>query len=372
MKIVLLRAAGLILLMLIADATFGEENDAPWYEIAGGVTGIFQGSPGSSNVDIDRSFEPSMSFDVELTLRSPKSGTVYLLFESGMGEGIDAHIPTFSGFNADADDNFNLRPSEAWYEHAFGEKLRLRGGKIDITTDFDTNAAANDETKQFLSGGFVNNPVTAFPDNNSLGAMLWAAPNDFLDLGFGYADAAADWDNVFKNLFFILELDMKPLIADRRGNYRFYGWHNCKDHERLDSLDASRVSNYGFGISADQEIAEGVTLFARYGRQRGVVSEIGRAWSAGLEISGKTGRRKDDSFGFAYGQAIIGNDFKSLVTEDGVDLGNEHHLEIYYSIKANNFLRISPTLQWVNNPAGDKGINGIWAFGVRAQFNIST
>ena len=373
-------AAGAMLFMFMTGAASGyeavtasgKENDHHWYEIAAGVTGVFQGSFGASSAGIDRAFKPSMSFDAELTLRTPKSGKAYLLFESGAREGIDAHIPSFSGFNDDADDKFNLRPSEAWYEHAFGGKARLRGGKIDITTDFDTNAAANDETGQFLSGGFVNNLAVEFPDDNSLGAMLWVSPNDLFDAGFGFADAAADWDNVFKNPFFILEFGLKTKIAGRRGNYRFYGWHNGKDHERLTSLDDSYAANYGLGFSADQEIAEGVTLFARYGRQRGTVSEIGHAWSAGLDISGKFPRRGEDSLGLAYGQAVIGNDMISLAPETGLDLCNEHRLEIYYRIRANRYLDISPNMQWVKNPAGDRGINGVWAFGARAQFNLSS
>jgi len=372
MKAVLTWASSAALLLHMAGLAFGDEKEDSWYEIAVGATGVLQGSPGASNAGVKGTFVPSISFDVELMVRTPKSGTVYALFESVAGEGIDAHIQTFSGFNYDADDNFNMRLSEAWYEHAFGEKLRLRGGKIDITTDFDANAVANDETKQFLSGGFVNNPATAFPDDNSLGAMLWVAPNGFMDFGFGYADAVADWDNDFKNPFFILEFGLKPVIVDRRGNYRFYGWHNGKDRERFDSLDGSFASNYGFGMSVDQEIAEGVTLFARYGRQRGAVSEIASAWSAGLDISGKFGRREEDSFGLAFGQAIIGKYFKALVREDNLDLGNERRLEVYYRVKANDFLSISPNLQWVKNPAGDKSINNIWAFGVRAQFNLST
>ena len=375
MKIVskCIAVSGAMLFLLMAGAAFGqEENKDRWYEIAVGVTGVFQGSPGAASADIDGVFKPSMSFDAEFTLRTPKSGMAYIKFESGAGEGIDAHIPTFSGFNADADDNFNLRPSEAWYEYAFGEKARLRGGKIDLTTDFDTNAVANDETEQFLSGGFVNNLAVELPDDNSLGAMLWVSPVELIDIGFGFADAAADWDNVFKNPFFILEFDLKPKFADRQGNYRFYGWHNGKDHERINASDDSSAANYGFGFSADQEIAEGVTLFARYGHQRGIVSEIEHAWSAGLDISGKFPRRGEDSLGLAYGQAVIGKDAQSPDTETGVNLSNEHRFEIYYRLKANKYVSISPNLQWVKNPAGDKEINGVWAFGVRAQFNISS
>jgi len=372
--------AGAVLFMLMtaaasgyeASAASGEENERHRYEIAGGVTGVFQGSSGAAAAGINGVFKSSMSFDAEFKLRTSKSGKAYLLFESGAREGIDAHIPSFSGFNDDADDNFNLRPSEAWYEHAFGGKTRLRGGKIDITTDFDTNAVANDETEQFLSSGFVNNLAVEFPDDNSFGAMLWVSPIDLLDVGFGFADAAADWNNVFRNPFFILEFGLKPKFAGRQGNYRFYGWHNGKDHERLNSSDDSYAANYGLGFSADQEVADGVTLFARYGRQRGTVSEIAHAWDAGLDISGKFIRREKDSLGLAYGQAVIGKALKSLAPETGVDLGNEHRLEIYYRIKANRYLDISPNMQWVKNPAGERGINNIWAFGVRARFNISS
>ena len=372
MKEVLSWASGSVLFMLMAGAAFGDEKKAPWYKVAVAITSVLQGSPGASASENEGIFAPSMSADFELTIWTPESGTAYLLFESGAGEGIDANISTFSGFNGAVDDRFDMRPSQAWYEHAFGEKARLRGGKIDITSDFDTNAVANSETDQFFSGVFINNLATAFPDDNSLGAMLWVAPNDFLDLGFGYADAAAGRENIFNNPFFITELVFKPVIASRLGNYRFYGWYNGKDHERAGAHeDIATDPNYGFGISADQEIAEGVTLFARYGRQRGSISEIAHAWSAGLEISGKIPRREEDWIGLAYGQAIIGKDGKSLALQSGADFGNEHQMELYYKVKATSYLNIFPNMQWVKNPGGDRGITGVWAFGVRACFHIN-
>ena len=375
MKIVSLWVAETMLFLLVASAAFGNENEFRWndyIDIAGGVTGMLQGSPSSSmfTPDDDGTISASVAFDIELTVRTSESGTVYVLFESGNGSGLDYHIPTFSGFNDTVNDDFKLHLSEAWYEHSLGEKVRIRGGKIDITTDFDANAIANSETDQFLSGGFVNNPAAAFPDNG-FGAMIWVSPNDLFDIGFGYTDAAAEWDdsNVFKNPFVIMELDLKPNIAGKQGNYRFYGWYNGEDHERFDFSDDPFSSNYGFGVSADQEVAEGVTVFARYGHQRSVVSEIEHAWSAGLEISGKFSRREEDSIGLAFGQAIVGDDLKSLFLEDDINFGNEHHLEIYYKIKANNHLDISPNLQWVKNPCGENE-NSAWAAGLRARVSF--
>ena len=363
--------AGAILSLFMVGAAFGQESESSRVEIEAGTIGVLQGSPGFSGqfADTDSATKASVLLDLGLTVRPWESGTAHVWFRAGGGDGIDGVIPTFSIFNATAIGS-NARLEEIWYEQAFGEKIRLRGGKIDITSAFDTNEAANDEYNQFLSGGFVNNLAMELPDDTGFGAMLWISPNTFFDIGVGIADTAGGWKDVFQNVFSIFELGLKSEIAGRQGNYRFYGWHNGNDHERLLSPDIADDANYGFGLSADQEIAENLTLFARYGRQRGSVSLIEQAWSAGISISGKFARREGDTLGFAYGQAVIGKDWKSLDPETGINSGNEHHLEIYYNIRANNHLNISPNVQWVKNPIGDKGNSRVWGGGIRAYFNL--
>ena len=137
----------------------------------------------------------------------------------------------------------------------------------------------------------------------------------------------------------------------------------------IHSSETSLAANYELGLSADQEIIEGVTLFARYGSQRGSVSEVEHAWSAGLGVTGKFFGRDEDTMGLAYGQAIMGKDWKSLDDDTGWDSVSERRFEIYYSIKAGNYLKISPNLQLVKNPLGDKGNSGAWAFGARANLS---
>src|SRR5262249_57945482 len=52
----------------------------------------------------------------------------------------------------------NLR--DAWLRtEVFSQKLSLIAGRLDLTNYFDHNAAANDETRQFLSDALVNNPA---------------------------------------------------------------------------------------------------------------------------------------------------------------------------------------------------------------------
>ncbi|MBN1545501.1 MAG: carbohydrate porin, partial [Syntrophaceae bacterium] len=193
-----------------AAPTLKNEDGKRWYEkidIAIGATGVLQGSSGAKeqlSIDGDVT-DGSMSFDLELTIPVEKYGKFYSLFEVGAGDGIDSDIPSLSGFNDDADDDQNIRLTEIWYEHVWlGERLRFRTGKVNLTTDFDANSVANSETDQFLSGGFVNNLAVEFPDDNGFGAMLWASPNDLWDIGVGIADADADWDDVFEDVFSIV------------------------------------------------------------------------------------------------------------------------------------------------------------------------
>ena len=352
------------------------EDGKRWYEkidVAVGATGVLQGSSGakerlSPEGDVT---DGSMSFDLELTIPVAPYGKFYSLFEAGAGDGIDGDIPTLSGFNDDADDDQNLRLTEIWYEHIWlGEHLRFRGGKVDLTTDFDASEVANSETDQFLSSGFVNNLAVEFPDDNGFGAMLWASPHDLLDIGIGVADADADWDNVFNDVFSIVELDFKPKIAERQGNYRIYGWFNGKDHDDLKEPAKTKEDNYGYGVSLDQDITEIVTLFARYGWQMGRVSQVEHAWSAGLQCSGKFYGREDDTLGLAYGMAIIGDDWKDVDRGNGINTGDEHHVELYYNLKVNDHLNISPDIQWVKNPNGDRDNDDVWAFGIRAQLSF--
>src|SRR5262245_25388776 len=62
--------------------------------------------------------------------------------------------------------NNQLSVREAWLRTELAhQKLGLSIGRIDVTTHFDRNAAANDETTQFISDALVNNPVLGLASN---------------------------------------------------------------------------------------------------------------------------------------------------------------------------------------------------------------
>jgi high affinity Mn2+ porin len=357
------------------NKTSGADPAAPcrWYDridIALGATGIVQGSSGAGDLSADGDVtDASGSIDLELTGHATEDGALYVHLESGAGDGLDGDIATLSGLNGDADDDSNVRLTEVWYEQTFGESFRVRAGKVDLTSDFDTSAVANDETSQFLSGGFVNNLAIEFPDDNGFGGMFWVSPSKLIDVGLGVADADADWDNAFEDPFAIAEIDFKPCFGCLQGNYRVYAWYNGKDHENFSDGSADD-HNHGFGVSFDQQVSDIVTLFARYGVQRSEVAQVGSAWSAGFSVVGSAFGRENDSIGFAYGMAMIGDDWKNIDAASGVDSANEGHFEVFYNLAINDHLNLTPDVQFVTNANGDSACDDFFAFGVRAQVSF--
>jgi len=342
---------------------------APWYEgidLALSATGVLQGTGGVADGLIGDGdvVDGSASLDLELSVPVDESGSFYALFQAGTGAGVDVGAPTLSGLNADADGDANVRLSEMWYQHGWSDdRLWLRVGKIDVTTDFDTNALANSETDQFLSGGFVNSLAIGLPDDNGIGAMLWVQPGRGWLLGAGFAEADADGSRVFEDGFSILELAYAP-PGEREGNYRAYGWINGRPHQSIADPAARPKSNYGFGLSLDQRLSDSTAVFARCGWQRAEVCQIGSAWSIGLQCSGV---REGDTLGVAYGVAVLGDDWESSQRLLGASPADETHWELYYSLRLSEALTVTPDVQWVHNAGGDAAGGDVWAFGVRSS-----
>lgn len=378
-------------------ARAGEGGEAPaggaaaeveeWFrrlEVELSATAVLQGSAGAEEPLSPDGDTTDGTASVEITVGTDvgERGRAFLWLTAGRGDGVDAEVPTLSGFNADADDDESVRLYELWYEHRLWEgRGTVRVGKVDLTgpcgcseSGFDANAAANDECRQFLSPGFVNSLAVEFPDDSALGAILWAAPDERVDIGVAFADAEADWDNVFDSVFAMLEVDVRPDLMGRPGTWRVYAWLNDKEHVEIADPAEDKEEGYGVGVSFDQELSDGVTAFLRYGWQRDDVYEVEHAVSLGVELSGKlSGKlfgRENDRLGLAWGVAMLGADAEDALEAAGGDASDEHHVELYYSIAAGGNLFITPDVQWVGNPNGDGGNDDVWALGVRAQIEF--
>lgn len=357
------------------------ENKAPpnkWSEMLKlGLTanGTIQGSLNADTRLADKNHtDASGKLSLSAMLFLWNEDSLYLKVKGGDGKGIDGDIPSFSRFNDEIFDEDKIQLSEYWYETMqFDRRLILKIGKIDMTGStcttehsFDSNLIANDGNCSFMSSAFVNNRALEFPAGNTPAAMAWYRPVELLNFGVGVAKTKDEWSDVFDKPFGIVQATFLPAIGGRTGNYRLYAWLNNRDHASLSDESELTEQGHGFGLSFDQELTDDLSAFCRYGWERPEVYEIEHALSAGLRAAGSCYGRDKDAIGLAYGVGLLSGEFKDVQEASGIDAGDEHHVELYYSFAANKYLSITPDVQWVLNPVGDKDNDSVWVLGTRA------
>ena len=349
-------------------------------EIGAGATFVYQFTDKANGDDLSQNSEDvgdaSYSVDLELSKEFDDYGKALILFEAGEGAGVEDELKVFSNVNFDATGgDSNLGVVEGWYEQYIGPAT-LRFGKLDPTYLIDNNDYANDEASQFLGRIFRNNPVVAFADNGA-GLRLALSPNDLVDIESIVMDGDGDWEDLFEDSFFAGQINIKPNLFDRSGNYRFYGWGSDREHTKWDDVTRTKERNYGFGLSFDQEVSNNLGIFARYGWQNpevylnGEDFSLEQSYSVGMRVAGSSWNREDDFFGLAFGGVIPSDDYKK--SNSTLKADTEHHLEAYYSYKVNDHLTVSPDIQVIWDPYGGDATNGdktIIVGGIRGQVDL--
>ncbi|MFA4991051.1 MAG: carbohydrate porin [Candidatus Omnitrophota bacterium] len=351
-------------------------------EITSAATFVAQGTNNANGDTLSQKGEDgvdaSYSVDIGIEKKIEDCGRVFAHLEPGDGAGVEDELQVFSNVNRDSNDTDNSALiTEIYYEHSFKSfPLSVMAGKIDGTALVDTNEYANDETTQFLGRIFRNSPVMEFPDNTA-GFMAAFNPKDYFDAALLVMDADTDWEDMGDECFLAGQLNFKPGIFSRNGNYRLIGWRNDNDHAKWNDLNNTQNSAYGFGISLDQEFTDNLGGFLRYGWQdpdvflNGQAFSLEQAWSLGARLKGGLWDRANDTIGLAIGQVIPSDEYKKA----GADLKaeNEGHLEAYYNYAFNEHLTLSPDVQFIWNPYGDDAANGkssITIVGIRGQVDF--
>jgi len=350
------------------------------FSIGGGATFVLQGTHNANHTSTKNEdvIDGSYSIDLEIEKEFKEiDSRAFMHLEIGEGAGVEDELIIFSNVNKDANTDTNLRISEVYYEqNFFNKKMALTFGKLDPTVYLDTNALANDETTQFLARIFRNSPAIEFPDN-SAGIRLNLAPLDFFDIELGIFDADSDWEDMFDNVFFGNQINFKPKFFGKEGNYRFIGWLDDRNHTKWLDTEKDKEENYGIGISFDQKLTDNLACFLRYAWQNPKIYLTGsdfsleHSWSTGLQIKGDLWKREKDILGLAIGQAIPSKDYKRA--DPTRDAKSEGHFEVYYNIRINEHLHLSPDFQIIWNPYGDDVENRkdtITVFGLRGQVDF--
>jgi len=227
--------------------------------------------------------------------------------------------------------NNQLSVREAWLRTEVArQRIGISIGRIDVTTHFDRNVAANDETTQFISDALVNNPVLGLA-GNGFGIVTEFDPKKSFNFKLGVQQSTDDPNatpgSLHNGLFTLAEAEYiaRPFSLPE-GHYRL--WF------RTDN--SSGEQRRAYGLSLDQKVSASITLFGRYGN--GYVGDI-------------AGREKFYSAGVQFGapHTIHPNDYWGVgLARSDFDLGpSENITEGYYNLYLTSRLRASFMLQHV-------------------------
>jgi hypothetical protein len=351
---------------------------------------------------------------VELPL-APIGDTRHKMFAHvriGQGQGLNAPLAALGAF-ASAPNTAAFRASgvspddsvailgQAWYQASIPlpvggfkprsrETLELTFGKMDLFGFFDQNAATGDEGRQFLNSAFVHNPLLDAGHQIGVDANGFqpglivsylnetARPETWrLSLGvFGSGPKGSNYQRSLTSPLIMAQAETSLKLFDGlSGNYRAYIWQHSKGLE-LDG--ATEMRHAGWGLSVDQKVGDGLTLFGRYGQQVSGKVRFDRALTLGGEISGSRWSRGADAVGIAAGVLHASDAFRAAGAAGDLDgdgiadfsytpSGSEKLAEIYYRYRISRQFELSPSFQYIARPGGNPEAASVKIFGLRAQ-----
>jgi hypothetical protein len=365
------------------------------------TTGVQHANAGAA-VDDTRQTRASYRGDVIVTLpggtAADVEGKLFAHVRFGQGGGLALRptyvsTPNTTAFpTAFGGSDPHAIVAQAWYQLTVplpasqaaskpGGRIEITAGKIDPFAFFDQNAAADDETVRFLNNAFVHNPL--LDSGGDVGADAYGFTPG---VRIAYASGGAGQDSWSASIgvlgsgpnatltgspsdaFVIVQLEtMRTFIAGRPGTYRVYAWHNGRAGDFADALER----HSGWGLSADQQIGDAVTLFTRMGGEIDGHVRFDRALTLGVEIGGANWGRVKDTGGFAAGFLRTSNAYRDA-TADGTlagyaASGTERIAELYYRFSVGDHFDVTPDVQWIQRPGGDGSAPAVVVVGVRMR-----
>jgi hypothetical protein len=241
-------------------------------------------------------------------------------------------IPTLTlvnGYAARLQNQNQISVREAWLRtEVFSRKLSLIAGRMDLTNYIDHNAAANDETSQFISDALVNNPMLGLTENG-IGFVSVFDPKHGFNFKFGFQQSNSNATSLNQSIFTMGEVGFVARLPKMgEGNYRF--WY------RTDNASGSGY-RYGFGTSIDQRLSPRTTLFGRYGVAEAFVKKDS-FYSGGLKFDNGLGFFPGDVWGLGYAQTMLQTGQKENVIEGFYNLSLTEKLKLTFH--ASHFLEM--------------------------------
>ena len=367
---------------------------------------------GTKDANSQLSYRADATIELPLEAIGDVEHKLFAHFRMGQGLGLNtpasnlglfASAPNATAFRASGsnpDDSVAIL-AQAWYQASiplpYGgfkphsrEKIELTFGKIDIFGFFDQNAAAGDESKQFLNSVFVHNPLldaggeVAVDANGFQPGFIGAYVNESnkaepwrVSLGFfGAGEQGASYQRSFRSPLAIAQVEKQlKLFGGLSGNYRAYAWHR----DKAATLDGrTEQTHTGIGFSVDQRIGDGANVFGRYGKLVKGERPFDQALSVGAEVNGAYWGRGGDAIGIGGAWLRSSKEYRRLggggdQISDGAGVfifapsGAEQVAELYYRFRVSPQFDVSPDLQWVGRTGANPDADSVKIVGVRAN-----
>lgn len=302
------------------------------------------------------------AFDVSEATSAAWLGKGFLAWNAFGTEGLDydaveqtltGNVASVNVLNATIFDQGAVLDELYWKQVAWGGKLILLGGMIDMLYHFDTNRVANDGYSQFFSYSLQNNPSIPGPLYGGFGGVVRGNLSEDVYVMFGVGDSSvekdlAPWKTVDNDSWYqLLEWGLSPDVPVLgKGQYRLTLWHNHLFGE----------DGFGVALNFDQELGhEDVVAFFRFGVGDKDVTPVKTFVSGGLAYEAPFGREHD--------VAAIGVAWSRPSPLSG--LRDETLVELFYRIEVVKAVSISPDLQVVFDPSNNPGDDVVFVPGVR-------
>jgi carbohydrate-selective porin OprB len=384
-KTVVIFTASAFMLAGIVSRSFAADSaaDQLGLKVNCGGTFVMQSTPKANNGTNNGLSAASYEFDLKVIKEFEHNGKIKLRFKGGRGLGLDKAVRTYGGINASADPTLDgeitrAKISELFYQQSFfNDKLTVDFGKLNFWEFFARNNYAEDGDSQFITAAFsADLVIDSVPQRTAL--RLNYALCEKLDVDYAYF--TTEVDNIDKAGINILQATYKP---SQNGNYRAYVWGNNSTHYAFNNREKS--GSCGFGISADQAINEDFGVFVRFGYKNPSVGTYNSEtlkdfklpaslmWNAGVQMKGIKWARVNDTAGFAIGQIYGSSDAKGYISPNYKD-GAETQMELYYKFTVNNYIALTPSIQYFANPKGGnipvKAKDDVFVYGLRTMFSF--
>ncbi|MBI3777230.1 MAG: hypothetical protein HY273_17085 [Gammaproteobacteria bacterium] len=330
-------------------------NDSELY-VYGGITTVVQKIQSSAPETVVGRFGSALSADLFLE-KGVFDGKALLYINHSQGyDPLPSSNSDYEGSTGGAlgepayDEGFSdTRIAEAFYEAPLTHVLTVTVGMFSPQRYFDNNNIASDQTRQFLGHPFINNSAIEFPGHRSIhaypgGVRLSAPLGKSITLQGALFEDAQDYSGTFGHTFAIAEADLA------------FGTGNAATNLRLTTWKSNINKTSGIALSADRNLGEDYSVFARYGVKTlpavspdptmdDFASSVKTALSAG-------------------GQAIIGGDFTVALgycveTPNDKTLAKSTWIDTYVSYAVNDSVRLAVDYQSIKNKTFGHPINAL-------------